>query len=465
MSQFASMTTGRAMLLLDMTGMALLWPVAVLMWIGTGAPSLLMAITVVVLYPALNLVALYALGLYRRDVVLEVRRSLGRIPVVTILATAGAAGTLALSGVSLTGSNGPLPLPVVAAACFGAAGIGARVAFDTMRRNGLFCRRLLIVGAGRQAWDLVWMLRHEGPSLNYTIAFVHDPALGEVDPRLKNGSTGEIVPMGSNGFLGIARRFRADQIVVAPDERRGLALDGLLDCKIAGYPVQQYLSFLEKEIRRVDLKRVNLSWLVYSDGFHVGLVDQFLKRLLDLLVSLIVLTVWSPVLLAAIVAIKLEDDGPAFYSQERVTQNGRIFSIHKLRTMSVNAEAGGAVWAAQGDARVTRIGSILRRSRIDELPQLINILRGDMSFVGPRPERPSFVAQLAEQIPLYHERHVAKAGLTGWAQINYPYGASINDARSKLSFDLYYVKNFSLLLDMLIIVQTMRVVLWPGGVR
>ena len=271
--------------------------------------------------------------------------------------------------------------------------------------------------------------------------------------------------MGQDGFLGVARRFGADQVVVAPDERRGLALDGLLACKIAGYPVQQYLTFVENEIRRIDLKRMDLSWLLYSDGFRFGLVDRFVKRLLDVLVSLLVLLPLSPLLLAVIIAIKWEDGGPAFYSQDRVTRNGRVFRVHKLRTMRVDAEASGPTWAAQGDTRVTRVGAFLRRSRIDELPQLVNILRGEMSFVGPRPERPAFVAELAREIPLYHERHVAKAGLTGWAQINYPYGASVNDARSKLSYDLYYIKNFSVLFDLLIIMQTIRVVLWPGGVR
>jgi lipopolysaccharide/colanic/teichoic acid biosynthesis glycosyltransferase len=164
-------------------------------------------------------------------------------------------------------------------------------------------------------------------------------------------------------------------------------------------------------------------------------------------------------------AIRWEGRGPVLYRQERVTQDGRVFSILKLRTMRVNAEAQGAVWAREKDNRITRVGSFLRRARIDELPQLVNILRGDMSFVGPRPERPIFVKELAEKIPLYNERHMVKAGLTGWAQINYPYGASIDDARSKLSYDLYYVKNFSVLFDFVILLQTLRVVLWPSGVR
>jgi exopolysaccharide biosynthesis polyprenyl glycosylphosphotransferase len=210
---------------------------------------------------------------------------------------------------------------------------------------------------------------------------------------------------------------------------------------------------------------MELGWLVYSDGFIFGVIDRVLKRIFDLVVSLVVLIVTSPLLLAGMVAVRWEGPGSVLYRQERVTRNGRVFWIMKLRTMRVDAEQGGAVWAAAKDTRITRVGAFLRRTRIDELPQLINILKGDMSFVGPRPERPVFVAELAAKIPLYHERHMVKAGLTGWAQINYPYGASIDDARTKLSYDLYYVKNFSILFDIVIQLQTLRVVLWPSGVR
>jgi exopolysaccharide biosynthesis polyprenyl glycosylphosphotransferase len=227
----------------------------------------------------------------------------------------------------------------------------------------------------------------------------------------------------------------------------------------------QYLSFVEREIRRIDLKRMELGWLVYSDGFTFGALDRFLKRAFDLVVSSIVLLLTAPLIAAGMLAIGWEGPGPVLYRQERVTQDGKVFLIMKLRTMRVNAEPGGAVWAAAQDKRITRVGTFLRRTRIDELPQLVNILRGEMSFVGPRPERPMFVRELAAQIPLYNERHMVKAGLTGWAQINYRYGASIEDARSKLSYDLYYVKNFSILFDCVILLQTLRVVLWPSGVR
>jgi sugar transferase (PEP-CTERM system associated) len=343
---------------------------------------------------------------------------------------------------------------------FALAGFGARIVFFALRRHRAFRRHLLIVGAGRRAWDLVWLLRKESSTLTYDIAFVHDPSMGEIDARLAEHSADRIFPA-SEGFLEIARKFGADQIVVAPDERRGMAVEALLACKTAGFPVTEYIRFLEKEIRRIDLKRLELSWMLYSEGFTFGLIDRALKRTLDIAVSGTLLLITLPFLLITAIAIKLDDGGPILYRQARVTRHGRIFNIMKVRTMRLDAERDGAVWAAERDPRITRIGTFLRRTRIDELPQLINILKSDMSFVGPRPERPEFTEKLAARLPLYDQRHIVKAGLTGWAQVNYPYGSSLNDARSKLSYDLYYVKNFSILLDLLIILQTVRVVLWP----
>jgi exopolysaccharide biosynthesis polyprenyl glycosylphosphotransferase len=222
---------------------------------------------------------------------------------------------------------------------------------------------------------------------------------------------------------------------------------------------------MEMETRRVDLDHVSLGWFLYSDGFTFSPSDRLLKRLLDVVVSLAILLVTAPFLALAMLAVALEDGGPVLYRQDRVTRDGRIFRIFKLRTMRADAETNGAVWAEVADPRVTRVGRFLRRTRVDELPQLVNVLRGEMSIVGPRPERPEFVAELAREMPLYNERHIVKAGLTGWAQVNFRYGASVEDARQKLSYDLFYVKNFSILLDLLILAQTLRVLFWPGGVR
>lgn len=463
-AQLATLTSSQAVVLLDVVILAWAWPLALVL-AGISVPGCVSAWLAVLFYPAANLVFLYALGLYRRDVIAEARKSTGRVPLAVGLGALAAATATSLSCRAFGPVYDQVRLLTVAVICFFASGVATRLVFSVLRHHGVFRRRLLVVGAGRRAWDLAWMLRKEGSNLTYEITFVHEPGLGEVDPRLADGSAGRIVPTSAHGVLSVARAFGADQIVVAPDERRGMALESLLQCKVAGFPVKQYLSFVEKEIRRVDLKRMELGWLLYSDGFYFGVIDRVLKRSLDLAVSSVLLLVFAPWLLAAMVAIKLDDGGPIFYSQERVTRGGRGFRISKLRTMRVDSEAQGAVWAASKDARITRVGAFLRRTRIDEMPQLFNVLRGDMSLVGPRPERPAFVRMLAEQIPLYHERHVVKAGLTGWAQVNYPYGASTDDARSKLSYDLYYVKNFSVLFDLLIVVQTLRVVLWPGGVR
>lgn len=460
----AALSAVKALLLLDTAAVACSWPL-LLALAGLGPPRSAPALVAVLLYPTCGLALLYALGLYQRDVIADSGKALVRIPLAAGLGAAGAFVATQLLDPVLGPVEGGARLAAAAFACVVASAVASRVALYVLRCLGLFRPRLLVVGAGRRAWDLVWMLRKEGRSLTYEIAFLDDPVLGEVDPRLADGAEGQVIPITAYGVLGAAHRFSADQIVVAPDERRGMAVQALLECKVAGFPVTQYLSFVEREIRRVDLKRMELSWLLYSDGFSFSIIDRVLKRTLDVVVSAVLLLLFAPFLLAAAIAIKLDDGGPVLYHQERVTRAGRSFAITKLRTMRVNAEASGAVWAAQGDARVTRIGAFLRRTRVDEMPQLFNVLRGDMSLVGPRPERPPFVTMLANQIPLYRERHVVKAGLTGWAQINYPYGASTDDARSKLSYDLYYVKNFSVLFDLLIILQTLRVVLWPGGVR
>lgn len=422
-------------------------------------------------YPVADLLLLYAMGLYRRDAIMLTGRSLSRVPLVVgmgaLLAVLCCVVLPWIDPVLFAQPGGRSELLgfALASITFTVCAFLTRMAVDVLLRRQVLHRRLLVVGAGQRAWDLLRMLTKEGGSLNYDIAFLHHDGLGEIDARLAADPAGRILRPEQFAVLQAARDVGADQIVIAPDERRGMDLEALLACKTAGFPVVQYLSFVEKEIRRVDLKRMELGWLLYSDGFQFSAIDRFLKRLFDLSVSLLVLVLTCPVLLAAMLAIRWEGPGPVLYRQERVTQGGRVFRILKLRTMRVDAEARGAVWAAHGDDRITRVGAFLRRARIDELPQLVNVLRGEMSFVGPRPERPVFVAELSRLIPLYNERHMVKAGLTGWAQINYPYGASVDDARSKLSYDLYYVKNFSVLFDLVILLQTLRVVLWPSGVR
>lgn len=451
---------GAVLFLLDAALACAAWPLL------AQALLPLVPLAALLLYPACFLLFLYALGLYRRDTLLETRRALGRAVVAAMLGGILASiATLPVGALMGEGEGGPSLWTCYALSVlvFTVTASLARLVLRALRLRGAFRRRLIVVGAGQRAFDLVLLLRREGHMLGYDIAFLHDEAtMGPVDPRLATDPACPLLPHGRD-FLAAARAFNADQIVVAPDERRGLPMEALLACRIAGFPVREYAQFLEKEIRRVDIKRLEIGWLLYSDGFVFGAMDRWLKRALDVAASALLLLLASPFLLAAAIAVRLEDGGPALYRQERVTQGGRVFRILKLRTMRVDAEKFGAVWASERDPRITRFGAFMRRTRIDELPQLINVLRGDMSFVGPRPERPQFTRELAAQLPLYEERHTVRAGLTGWAQVNYPYGASLDDARSKLSYDLYYVKNFSVLFDLLIILQTLRVILFPGA--
>jgi sugar transferase (PEP-CTERM system associated) len=420
-------------------------------------------------YPVFNLLLLFAMGLYRRDAIQESGRSLTRVPLVVGMGAALAIllsllQPVLLSDATVPGGRDQAMMFGLAVVAFTLCAFLARLVIDMLVRRHYLRRSLLIVGAGQRAWDLLHMLGREGSSLHDDVTLVHSDD-EEVNPRLLADRADRIFCPRNFDVVSVADRVGADIIIVAPDERRGMDLQRLLDCKKQGYPVVAYLTFVEREIRRIDLKRMELGWLVYTDGFTFGALDRFLKRLFDLVVSSIVLILTAPLIIGGMLAIRWEGPGPVLYRQERVTRDGRTFWIMKLRTMRVDAEKQGAVWAAQKDNRITKAGNFLRRARIDELPQLVNILWGEMSFVGPRPERPVFVKELAEKIPLYNERHMVKAGLTGWAQINYPYGASIDDARSKLSYDLYYVKNFSILFDFVILLQTLRVVLWPSGVR
>ncbi len=265
----------------------------------------------------------------------------------------------------------------------------------------------------------------------------------------------------------VCREFEVGEIVVAMQERRGMVpLEGLLDCKFAGIPIYDFMTFMERETGRCDLNALRPSWFIYSDGIAGGRVQQAIKRGFDVMVSLVLLVVTFPLLCATGVAVRVESPGPVFYRQPRVGLGGQTFQIIKFRSMRVDAEADGApVWAARNDPRITSVGRIIRKFRIDELPQIINVFKGDMSFVGPRPERPEFVALLAEKFPYYAERHRVKPGITGWAQLHYIYSDSLEGGLTKLQYDLYYIRHYSFLLDLFIVIQTARVILWPAGAR
>lgn len=265
-----------------------------------------------------------------------------------------------------------------------------------------------------------------------------------------------------------ARHLGIDEVIVAVREQRGgvLPLRGLLDCRLAGVKVTDLAGFFERIHGQVPIDSLKVSWLIYGQGFRQNALRAFVKRALDLFASTILSVIALPLVAIAGIAIALEGGGSVLYRQQRVGLRGRIFTVYKLRSMTPEAEREGKPrWATKDDPRVTRIGRIIRRTRIDELPQLWNVLKGEMSFVGPRPERPEFVAMLAEQIPFYAARHSVKPGLTGWAQVRYSYGATVEQSIRKLEYDLYYVKNHTLLLDLVILLETVRVVLLGEGAR
>ena len=321
-------------------------------------------------------------------------------------------------------------------------------------------RRVVILGAGARAQRIVDLAARQ--EARFVVAGV--VAMGATPVLVP-----QAIPREAIGNLAAYVRDRdAAEVVLAIDERRNaLPLQDLLRVKTTGVEVLELSSFIERETGRIDLQTVNPSWLIFSDGFSSGRVlTAMAKRAFDIAASAILLVIALPLIVLIAVAIRLESPGPAIYRQRRVGLFNEPFDILKLRSMRQDAEAGGkAIWAAERDPRVTRIGRFIRTVRIDELPQCWSVLRGDMSFVGPRPERPQFVADLERELPYYAERHMVKPGITGWAQINYPYGASVEDARHKLEYDLYYAKNYSPLLDLLILLQTLRVVLWPAGAR
>jgi sugar transferase (PEP-CTERM system associated) len=287
--------------------------------------------------------------------------------------------------------------------------------------------------------------------------------LGRVSCPSTQGATDDDVKAGR--LLRLAQNFMADKIVVSLAERRGFfPVEELLSCKLAGVEVVDAPSFYETATRKLLIENITPSWFIFSHGFKVTRLLRLSKRITDILASTLGLLFFLPIIPFIALAIKLESPGPILFRQTRVGEGDRLFTLMKFRSMCQDAEAStGAVWSQQNDSRITRVGNFLRCSRLDEIPQLVNILKGDMSVVGPRPERPEFVRELKKRIPYYSERHYVKPGLTGWAQVRYPYGSSVEDAIEKLRYDLYYIKNISLFLDFSIILKTFSVVLLGKG--
>ncbi|MCL6414705.1 TIGR03013 family PEP-CTERM/XrtA system glycosyltransferase [Aestuariirhabdus sp. Z084] len=337
-----------------------------------------------------------------------------------------------------------------------------RLVFGKLVDEKVLRVRVMVLGAGERASRIAKRFRRQSDRRGFKIVG-YLPA-NDQEPMICTDRA--IITDMSLSNLCVAHQI--DEVVVAVDDRRqGLPVKDLVECKMLGIDVIDEVSFFERETGKIEIDLLSPGWIIFADGFHNGLYKLETRRLFDILIALTLLIITSPLILATYLAIKLDDgfSAPALFRQIRTGLGGEPFELIKFRSMVIDAEKDGAVWASKNDPRTTRIGKILRTYRFDELPQLINVLRGDMSFVGPRPERPEFIEQLKEQIPYYDERHRIKPGLAGWAQLCYPYGATINDARQKFKYDLYYLKNHSLFLDILILIQTAEVILFGKGAR
>ncbi|APG62954.1 sugar transferase [Sphingorhabdus lutea] len=401
-------------------------------------------------------IASIAVGVYSTESLQSLRFAIARMLVAVSLGVIFMAiMAFAIPGMTLWRSNSIYAMGLAFA--FVAA---TRILLGGLIGTEAFKRRLIILGAGARAQRIKELESQPGSG------FVVVGYIG-----MTNGE--KVIPeaIDRGAIYNLADyvvKLGASEVVLALEERRNaLPLDDLLRIKTTGVHVNDLSTFLERETGRIDLDSVNPSWLIFSDGFSSGRrISTIGKRLFDLIVSMLILILTGPIILLFAILVKLESKGPAFYRQNRVGLFGQNYDIIKLRSMREDAEHGGkAIWAAKDDPRITLVGRFIRKVRIDELPQCWSVLKGEMSFVGPRPERPEFVSDLEKKIPFYAERHMVKPGITGWAQVNFPYGSSIDDARQKLEYDLYYAKNYTPFLDIVILLQTLRVVLWPDGAR
>jgi sugar transferase (PEP-CTERM system associated) len=426
---------------------------------GGENPGLSAAVSVEAIVFGLGMLSvMIGMGLYHLDFWDDVRSVHIRLGIALMLG-----GVIAMALISSLGPSqywGPDGFVVTVIFALGGSAL-LRLAFHRWGNLGTFKPRVLVLGTGSRVLKLAEFAdRNPNHSVVGYVALqpaTHYVPLSRVLPMLPGES-----------LLSVVKKYAIDQIVVAIRERRGggLPVQELLACRMHGVKVTELSTFYEREYRQLLLESLNASWMVLGEGFRQNMLRASVKRLFDLVASGALLLLTLPVLLVAALCIFLESGLPLFYRQERVGQGGRVFTIYKLRSMKNSAESDGTPrWAAQNDDRTTRVGRIIRKLRIDELPQIINVFKGEMSFVGPRPERPFFVDQLVKQIPYYALRHSIKPGITGWAQVRYPYGASLDDTVEKLQHDLYYVKNHTLFLDLMILIATVNVVLWGKGAR
>ncbi|MEE4278841.1 MAG: TIGR03013 family XrtA/PEP-CTERM system glycosyltransferase [Halieaceae bacterium] len=422
----------------------------------TSAPALPLQ---AVIFAVVTTIAMFSMGLYEP----KLREGLNGI----LLRTAGAFGLMTLAmalvfyvmpGLHIWRGNF-----VLSGAVAFAAALTNRLLWTRFISLEQFKRRVLVLGAGETAATINRKMRRQSDRRGFRILGyvrqVGEQSLIEQEPTIALDSS----------ICEYAQRNGITDIIVALEDRRDhLPQRELMRCSAMGVRVHDIVDFFEQEAGKVVIRHVHPSWFTTSKGFDAQNADRFSKRLFDVSMAFILFVFTSPLMLLTVLAIWLEDGfgAPVLYRQSRVGLNGRVFKVNKFRSMTVNAESDGkARWATANDSRVTRVGRFIRKTRIDELPQIINVMAGEMAFVGPRPERPEFVRELQEQIPYFDKRHCVKPGITGWAQMNYPYGASLKDSFNKLEFDLYYVKNQSLFLDFLVLLQTAEVIIFGKGAR
>ena len=338
-----------------------------------------------------------------------------------------------------------------------------RFGYMLILNHGLLNRKIAILGSGQISRQIIQEIRDK-KDIGYYLSAVIMNNSDDVNNKLFNGIN---VMRSHQNLCQTAKKLDVKDIVVALDEKRGLfPIKELLECRVAGINVLDGNTFYEMLKGKLSVNAINPSWLIFSQGFHKPVYQRIIKRLLDLLISSSIMVLFSPLFVLVAILIKAESKGPTFFSQERMGEKMKPYQVLKFRSMIEDAEQhSGPMWAEEDDDRITRIGRIIRRARIDEMPQVWNVFKGEMSFVGPRPERQFFVKQLIKKIPYFQERFTVKPGITGWAQINYGYGASEEDAIEKLNYDLFYIKNMSILMDLVIIFRTVRIVLFGTGAR
>lgn len=340
-----------------------------------------------------------------------------------------------------------------------------RFGYQQILMRGLFNEKILLLGSS----DLVKKIKQEireRKDCGYTLALELPESSRQTEPaELKNPDN--MIGQRFEGLADVVKGLGIKKVVAGFKEKRNSFPTGeLLKCRVAGIEVIEGNSFYEMLTGKLTVEQLNPSWLIFSRGFQKSGIRRFLKRSIDLILSSVMLILLLPLVALTAVLIKIDSKGPVFFSQQRVGAKGRIYRMHKFRSMCDDAEKqSGPVWAQSDDDRITRIGRIMRKTRIDELPQLWNVLRGEMSFVGPRPEREYFVKQLKEKVPFYGERFTVKPGITGWAQVSYGYGASVEDAIEKLNYDLFYIKNMTTLMDLMVVFRTVKIVLFRQGAR